>query len=192
VRLSSGNKSSFEKGFFDTPDGRMYQYKSDTGKQTGSIGGHSNVDIDDLFDTRFVDAANMTAFKAAIIAGLPPTTGQAGWIKDAIFSCPRFALLPVVNVDDANTPNGTTYYPIVGFKGMFITSINPGDPTFDHGFSFTGGSMQSVKGFVFDLKWLNKNVSSSDVLGTQAYVGTGPVVAELVRDKDDDLPDGHY
>jgi hypothetical protein len=192
VRLASGGKSSFEKGFFDSPDGRLYQYQSDTGSQTGSIGGHSNVDIDDLFDTRFVDAANMTAFRAAIIAGLPPTTNQLGWIKDAIFSCPRFALLPVVNVDDATTPDGTAYFPIVGFKGMFITSINPGDPAYDHGFAFQGGSMQGVKGFVFDLKWLHKNVSSSEVLGTQAYVGTGPVVAKLVRDKDDNQPAGTY
>jgi hypothetical protein len=181
LRLKGGAISSFESGFFDS-DGRMYMTES--GQTTGTIGTYSGVDIDDLFSSRFVDPANAAVLKTQLLAGASPTPAQEGWIKDAILKCPRFAILPVTSAP--SSVNGTEYYPIIGFKGVFITSLST-DTSTQHGFGFANNNktLRTLKGFVFDLKWLHSNISSDAVTATQAYIGTGPVIAKLVRDQDD-------
>ena len=52
-------------------------------------------------------------------ASIAPTDAKAGWLTEDIINCPRFAILPVLN-SPVVAPNGTSYFPIIGFKAIYF------------------------------------------------------------------------
>lgn len=179
IPFQTGSVSTFEKAWFsDThdPDGRM---RSTTSADTlGSIGPgpYTGVDVDHI--SKYLNVS-LATFTAALASGTPPTPG---WIKPEIALCPRFALLPVINLP-ATIPSGNHAYPIRGFKGFFVDD-DPASTTSDHGFTFNGGALKVVKGYAFDLKYAD-GVISNGTGGTVTYVGAGPKIPVLVHDAAD-------
>jgi Flp pilus assembly protein TadG len=162
-------------GFFDSSGERGRAYRLCNGGQAGTIHGtHTGVDVTPLFQngSPLVNSligpatGTPTALDASITGSSPPTPAQAGWIKQSIFSCPRLALLPVI---DAGIPVDTDShsYPILDFRYVWIDST-----TSDHGFLFSrGGRPIGVKGFIIPNGYLPTWVSTSPNVGP--YLGPG-------------------
>lgn len=122
----------------------------------------------------------LATFVAKLADPTPAESEVNGWIKGDILDCPRFAIVPVLNVDE-NPPNG--YYPIVGFAGVFVDGPAP-----DYGFStdsVTGTQVKSIRAYAFSLNYLPGIVSSGTTAGTVTFLGSGPKVPVLVHDSGD-------
>ncbi|MDQ6686890.1 MAG: hypothetical protein M3Z50_04640, partial [Actinomycetota bacterium] len=76
------------------------------------------------------------------------------------------------------------YYWCTGFKAMFIDKDDL-DTASETGFTWNGGSLRVVKAYVFDVKYLPDVVSSTQVIGTQDFTGSGPKIPLLVTDAGD-------
>ena len=177
--FQTGSISTFEKGWFGgnpVDEGRMEQTTAND--HTGPIGSYSGVDTDSITD--FIKAGfTLTDFLDAITNHDP----VGPMLDPDIALCPRFSLLPIINVPNP-PPSGNHVYPILGFKGFFVDDDPAAPGTSDHGFQFSGGSLRVVKGFAFDLDTDFGLVSNSSG-GTITYVGAGPKVPVLVHDADD-------
>jgi hypothetical protein len=76
-------------------------------------------------------------------------------------------------------PNG--FYPIVNFRGVFVTDEGVGTaPSTNNGVELNGGGTQlnALKVFVFPLAALPDAPNSSG--GTIPFIGTGPKVPVLI------------
>ncbi|MDP9220393.1 MAG: hypothetical protein M3P23_07625, partial [Actinomycetota bacterium] len=180
VRLASGTKSSFETAFFGA-DGRMYHPNPNF--TPGTVHGYSPVDVTRLQDY-ISNAGSCTGTLDAIRQNQAASALREGCISPKIFKSPRFALLPVLNAP-VMPPNGTSYYWCIGFKALFIDKDDSDMSASETGFTWNGGSMRIVKGYVFDVKYLPETVSSTQVGGTQDYTGSGPKIPLLVHDTGD-------
>lgn len=109
----------------------------------------------------------------------PSESSVNGWLKAEIATCPRFAIVPVLNVDD---PPQNGFYPIKGFAGVFIDGSSP-----DHGFdpNNNGNQIQSIRAYAFSLNYLPGVLSAGTTEGTVTFIGTGPKVPVLVHDEAD-------
>ena len=108
------------------------------------VNGDGDKDVDDVKDARF---------KAA---DLSPT----------IVDCPRFGLVPVVNVDTFQT--GTSFYPVVELKAIYIQDIygnGSGDPNPQEGANAT-----SFNVVVFPIEFV-ASLLGPNVGGTVDYFG---------------------
>jgi hypothetical protein len=94
-------------------------------------------------------------------------------------SCPRFAIVPVLNVSD-NPQNG--FYPITDFAGVFLDGPEP-----NHGFepNMLGNQIQSIRAYAFSLNYLPGVLSAGTTEGTVTFLGSGPKVPVLVHDEAD-------
>ncbi len=140
---------------------------------TGTIHGRDDLDIDHISDYLTVPLADFTNELK------PGGTVTPGWISTDILTCPRFAIVPVLNVDN-NPPNG--FYPIKAFAGVFIDS-----PADEYGFepNNNGNQMKTIKAYAFSLDFLPGIISNGTVEGTVTFVGSGPKVPVLVHDTGD-------
>ncbi|MFN2624648.1 MAG: IPT/TIG domain-containing protein, partial [Mycobacteriales bacterium] len=165
---------TLRKGFFD-PGGRMRRVLGGADR-VGSIGPFDDVDIDTLAD--FVDPSFGTVNDLIAAFNDPARTPIPGWLRPEIALCPRFSVVPVLNVPPSGPrPNKT--YPIVGFKGLFIDDVP--DATTDRGFVLPGasGNVKGMAGWVFDLGYVAGVLPAGD-FPTVDYVG-GPKVIALVE-----------
>jgi Flp pilus assembly protein TadG len=107
----------------------------------------------------------------------PSAASVAGWLDPAITSCPRFAIVPVLNVA-ANPANG--FYPIKDFAAVFIDS-----PDTNYGFepNNNGNQMKAIHAYAFSLTYLPGILGNTS--STIDYIGTGPKVPVLVHDSGD-------
>lgn len=183
VNWQSGTASGqMQPGFFDTSTsspGRLYQLCN---TNTTSSGRYSNIDGNAVWDFAKVGIST-TTLKAAILAGGPAPTSPTDLVASLtpnILKCPRFAILPVVN-PAIPSPNGSVYYPVVGFKAVYFD-----DETADRGFIWQGNSLQGIRGYVIDSTFLPPVVSSLYSGKVGPYLGSGlPVVPVLTRDPAD-------
>ena len=136
--------------------------------------------LDQFVNTGKGSYAQFKAHVAANPGGIPPGSAKQGWISEKILECPRFAILPVVN-SAVDPPNGTTYFPVIGFKAVYF-----GDETPERGFSWQGSNLKAVRGFVFDIDYLPPQVSAQIAGIVGPYTG-GPKVVQLVHDQDDPI-----
>lgn len=111
-------------------------------------------------------------------------TQQQDVLLQAVMDTPRFFVVPVL--DTTGTPqNGI--YPIVGFRGAFITNETITQPATttasdDNGLSYqqgSGNTISSVRIYAFSLNALPAHVSSHG--GSGPYLGVGPTVAVLIK-----------
>jgi Flp pilus assembly protein TadG len=176
--FQTGSISTFEKGWFGgnpVDEGRMQQ--TTAGDHTGPIGSYSGMDTDHLSDF-LKSGVTLTNFRDAVAAHTP----VGPLLEPDIALCPRFAILPVINVPSP-PPSGNHVYPILDFKGFFLDDDPAAPGTTDHGFGFNGGSLKVVKGFAFDLDD-DFGLVSNGTIGTVAYVG-GPKIPVLIHDAAD-------
>ena len=181
VRLRTGDiNGALKPGFFDSDPsslGRMYRYCSDARTSSGP---NSGIDGTSLFQAAYVDTSKGSPadLKAALISS-PLNPPHTEWITSAVFHCPRFALLPVVDPSTPLPEGGNHYYPVVGFKAVYID-----DDTADRGFVWgNGNALESVRGYVFDLRYLPREVSAADAGSIGPYLGgDAPKTVVLVHD----------
>jgi hypothetical protein len=109
-------------------------------------------------------------------------TGSTPLISSSIYDSPRFAYVPVLNVQPAN--GGSKKYQIVDFRACFITdqpgSAIKGDPplTATNGFIMDSNGVNSV-----EVIFLNPNALPAPPVknGTINYTGSGPKIPLLVN-----------
>lgn len=188
ARLSTGGiGGQLKPGFFDTSatsPGRMLQDCPGPAADI-TLNGIPGVDGNTLFDEYFVDTSkgSLDELKTALGSGVP-LAGKEGWIKDTVFECPRFAYLPVVNLQ-TEAPNGTSYFPIVGFSAVWIDDVWIDDPTAERGFKWEGSSLSAVRGIVIPLAYLPAEAASAAAGGIGTYNPELTKVTQLVRDPGD-------
>lgn len=126
----------------------------------GSVKGRSNIENDSL-------AAFLTVSLSSFQGMINNPNPTPGIIKKEIYDCPRFFLVPVLNIT-GNQANG--FYPITKFFGTFIED-----------FETNGGGSQvtAIKAYVFSLDWIASPGAGG---GTIPYVGSGPRIPILVHD----------
>jgi hypothetical protein len=105
-------------------------------------------------------------------------TANTVLFNSKIYDCPRFFIVPVIDAS-ISPPNG--FYPIVNFRGVFVTDEGVGTaPSTNNGVELNGGGTQlnALKVFVFPLAALPDAPNSSG--GTIPFIGTGPKVPVLI------------
>jgi Putative Flp pilus-assembly TadE/G-like len=152
----------------------------------GSIpsGPASGVDGNSLFQQDFIDASSGVTkdqFKAAIQSGQPPKYTLVHSLNSKIFSCPRFGIMPVLDVPltaggAANLPVGGDSYPVTGFKYVYLD-----DEGQDRGLVWQAGSLTAVRGWIIDPAFLPDLVDGSPAVSD--YAGSG-LSREVVLVKD--------
>ncbi len=127
----------------------------------GTVKTRPNIENDSLQAFLTVPLAT---FENSLATNAPPT---AGIIKKEIYDCPRFFLVPAMNIS-GNQQNG--FYPITGFLGCFIET-----------FQTNGGGRQvtAIQAYVFSLDWIASPGAGGGVI---PYLGSGPRVPMLVHD----------
>ncbi len=188
ARLKSGNTGGqLKPGLFDTSSsspGRLLQRSCGRTGTSGPVAGVDETPLSDFVnpglgtDPASPDYDELVAYVTAH-PSISPSDPKAGWISGSVLDCPRFAILPVLNAT-VPPPNGTTYYPIIGFKAAYFW-----DDSSDHGFGWQGSSLRVVRAFVFDLDFLPPQVSGEVAGRIGDYLGSGPKVVQLVHDSDD-------
>ncbi|HVF03621.1 MAG TPA: IPT/TIG domain-containing protein [Frankiaceae bacterium] len=177
IDIQNGNKIPLiVEGFLDgwtkdspTVPGRL---KAPDGHDSVTLHGRGDMDGDHI--SKYLTVP-LTTFTTALASGTP----TAGWLKPEIVQCPRFAIVPILNVDE-NPDNG--FYPITGFVGVFIDGPAP-----NHGLepNNAGTQIESVRAYVFSLDFLPGVLASGSTPDTVTYLGTGPKVPVLVHDSGD-------
>jgi Flp pilus assembly protein TadG len=178
--VQNGNKTNdVASGFLDgytksSPDLDARLDHPASGHATGTIDTRPGLDRDHMTD--YLKAGvTLADFTNALNTG----TVNPGWVLPEILSCPRFAIVPVLHVTGSF---GNGYYPISGFRGVFIDSPAP-----DYGFLPKGGGtqIQAIKAYAFSLDFLPGIISDGDVGGTVKFLGSGPKIPVLVHDTGD-------
>lgn len=118
----------------------------------GTVKGRSNIENDSL--------ANFLTVPLSTFVNNINGTPTAGVVKKEIYNCPRFFLVPVLQIS-GNQPNG--FYPILRFMGAFIEDFET----------------TAIKAYVFSLDWIASPGASG---GTIPFVGSGPRIPILVHD----------
>lgn len=178
--MQNGNKlSAATAGFLDgyshpTSGSAPARLKAPAGHASVPLHGRTGMDGDHV--TKYLNVP-LTTFTTALAD--PAATPTKGWVKPEIVECPRFAIVPVLNVD-TNPPNG--YYPIKGFVAVFIDGPAP-----NYGLepNVGGTQIESVRAYVFSLDYLGDVLASGTTDDTVPYLGTGPKVPVLVHDSGD-------
>lgn len=189
AHLKSGSFAGpFQTGFFDDSSSDPGRLRASNCGSVASYHGHDNVDMTDMFTSQFVDTTGgrtVAGFRTAVTTGASATASDRGWLKADILNCPRFAILPVIN-PAIPVPNGGVYYPIIGFKAMYLDSTSSSCPTGDRGFVWNSGSLKALCGYVIDPGYLPATVSSDYAGVIGPYTGPGlPAVPLLTRDPSD-------
>jgi Flp pilus assembly pilin Flp len=108
--------------------------------------------------------------------------GTVPLISDAIYDSPRFAYVPVLQVQPAN--GGSKKYQIIDFRACFITDQPPSSVKGDPPGSTSNGIITDVNGVhSVQLVFLNPNALPSPPVknGTINYIGSGPKIPLLVN-----------
>jgi hypothetical protein len=116
----------------------------------------------------FIDIGSVTALVEA--------SDPNARLKNEIYDSPRFFVVPVLHYV-VNPPNG--YYPIVGWRGAFITGEYSGGES-DGGIKATNSKLTEIKVIYFDLNRLPKQTSGTGQ-ELQDYLGAGAKVVVLVE-----------
>ena len=163
------------EGFFDSSGEPGRAKRICPGGVPGDIptprGTVTNVDVTSLFDagSPLVNDVPATGTPAELLAALTTAgaTPKPGWITSQIFSCPRFALLPVIDAQIA-VPGGSKQYPVLDFRYVWIENITSAQ----HGFLFSGGGrLIGLQGYLIDPRYLPAHVVDSPTIGP--YLGPG-------------------
>lgn len=150
-------QDAFIDGKFDgTNKGRLAP--APTGHSTGTIAGRTDVD-NDSFLHYLIGSPN------------PLNLTSANQIDQSIINCPRFGIVPVFNVT-AFGP-GKKYFPIVGFRAVYIEKIYT-----NHDPDESTGSVKALKVYVFDPNLITSIVPNDP--GSSPFIGYGPRSVALV------------
>ena len=177
VEIENGNKTAdvaaaFLDGYTRPGVTLPPRLAAPDGHDEVTIHGRGGLDGDTMSEYLNV---SLETFVAALASG----TVTPGMVKAEVVGCPRFAIVPVMNVTE-NPRNG--FYPVRGFAGVFIDGPAP-----DRGFDANnnGSQVESIRAYAFSLDFLPAVVSGGTAEGTVTYLGTGPKVPVLVHDSAD-------
>jgi len=135
------------------------QYCQDKGLPAHTtVGGYTDVNADTL--ECFLDGGSLEEASSSTYSGDPI-------LAPDIFQSPRMMWVPLLNAE-ANPGNG--YYPIVGFRPVFITEVGLNDG---------GSGVHTINVVALNQNALPKTVASSEV-GID-YLGTGTKLLRLVE-----------
>ena len=110
-----------------------------------------------------------------------PTQVTNGLLTPEILDSPRFFVVPVIHFN-VNPPNG--FYPIVDFRGVFITDENPNaapgasTATATNGLQSAAQKLSNITVQAFKLSALPDVVVDTD--GGIPYLGSGPKLVRLI------------
>jgi hypothetical protein len=179
VDIQNGNKTSdvataFLDGYTKSNPDLDPRLKAPSGHTSVTIHGRGGMDGDHI-SKYLASGVTLQMFTNALSSG----TVHPEWLKPEIAQCPRFAIVPILNVN-ANPSNG--FYPIKGFAGVFLDGAAP-----NYGLepNNNGNQVQSLRAYAFSLDFLPGVISSGTTEGTVTYLGAGPKVPVLVHDAGD-------
>jgi Flp pilus assembly protein TadG len=182
--VQNGNKTSdvgaaFLEGWTRSSPNLPPHLKAPAGHTAVSIEGHGGMDGDHI-----ATYLRSTVTPAQFVANLannpdPSPESVAGWIDPSIVNCPRFAIVPVMNVA-TNPANG--FYPIKTFVGVFIDGPAP-----DYGLdpNNNGTQVAAIHAYAFSLNYLPGLLSAGSAGSTIDYLGAGPKIPVLIHDAAD-------
>jgi Flp pilus assembly protein TadG len=167
-------------GFFTSSDGRQGRLIGDCGEGTDSAHGFSGIDDAELLETASplvdTDFGLVSQLKSNILSGTTyPDDSKRGWVRSRALTCPRLALMPIV--DPASLVSAEGGNRITGFTYVWID-----DDGSERGLRWGGSNrLRAFRGYVISPALLPPIVAGSPAVGP--YLGPDlPKEALLIRD----------